>query len=71
VTKFGMCSFFDNCAENQKLVPIRKREWAPQTKPTIAAATESQEGLADGAAIGQTSRAAASSDDNVTTTEES
>lgn len=49
VTKFGMCSFFDHCAENQKLVPIRKREWAPQEKPTIAAATESQEGLANSA----------------------
>lgn len=52
VTKFGMCSFFDHCAENQKLVPIRKREWAPQQKLPIAAATESQEGLANGARNG-------------------
>lgn len=57
VTKFGLCSFFDHCAENQKLVPIRKREWAPQVKPEIAAATESQEGLAIDNTIGQTSRA--------------
>ena len=71
VTKFGLCSFFDHCAENQKLVPIRKREWAAQDKNPIAAATESQEGLANADAIGQTSRAAAPSDDNVTTTEES
>jgi hypothetical protein len=71
VTKFGLCSFFDHCAENQKLVPLRRREWAPQTKPAVAAATESQEGLAIDEAIGQTSRAAVPSDEHVTTTEES
>lgn len=57
VTKFGLCNFFDHCAENQKLVPIRKREWAPQARPAVASATESQEGLAIDNTIGQTSRA--------------
>jgi hypothetical protein len=65
------CSFFDHCAENQKLVPIRKREWKPQEKPSIAAATESQEGLAIANTIRQTSRAQTPDDSNVTTTEES
>ncbi len=57
ITKFGMCSFFDHCAENQKLVPIRKREWAPQARPAIADATTSQERLAITNPIGQTSSA--------------
>jgi PD-(D/E)XK nuclease superfamily protein len=55
VSRWGMCEFFDHCAENRKPVPIRKREWAPQAKPEIAAATESPKGLAIDNTIGQTS----------------
>jgi hypothetical protein len=69
VTKFGLCNFFDHCAENQKLVPIRKREWVPQTRPAIAAATESREGLANGDALGQTSPASGSDDNTAAATE--
>jgi hypothetical protein len=68
VTKFGLCSFFDHCAENQKLVPIRKREWVAQDKNPIAAATKSQMGLANDSSLEQMSPAAAT-DENVTTTE--
>ena len=57
VTKFGLCNFFDHCAENQKLVPLRKREWAPQARPEIASATESPKGLAIEPTMAQTSRA--------------
>ena len=57
VGRWGMCEFFDHCAENRKPVPIRKREWAPQTVPTIAPATESPKGLAIEPPMAQTSRA--------------
>lgn len=42
-TKYGLCSFFDHCAENQKLVPIRKREWTPAA-PAVAASSEESTG---------------------------
>jgi hypothetical protein len=75
VTKFGLCNFFDHCAENQKLVPIRKREWAPQARPAIPAATESHEGLANNTHEGvqadtlRDSRDPATADNDATTVE--
>jgi hypothetical protein len=75
VTKFGLCNFFDHCAENRKLVPIRKREWVPQVRPAIPAATESQERLANDTSNGvqadtlRGARDGAAADNDATTAE--
>jgi hypothetical protein len=43
-TKFGTCHLFDHCAENQRLVPIRKREWSPPSRASSSSSNGDSEG---------------------------